>query len=250
MVTISTKRASNEISHGKKLVEKDPEFVWGWGTTAGRHRATRRAKGIAERAGLKSGVRALEIGCGTGLFTEMFAQSGASLVAIDISDKMLEIARLRGLPESQVEFIEGRVEEYNVDSPFDAVVGSSVLHHLEVEVALMKILDLLKPGGVLSLAEPNMLNPQVCAERKLRCLPWFWNVSPDETAFVRWKLRTLMMHVGFESVSIQPFDWLHPATPGYLIETVKRLGDLAERVPMIREFAGSLIISARRPHSS
>ena len=249
MGTISAERTGNEIAHGRKLSESDPVLVWGWGTPAGRRRAQRRTRLIAEQTDLKPGIRALEIGCGTGLFTEMFSHYGASLVALDISAEMLERARLRGLVPSQVEFLEGRVEEYDSDRPFDAVIGSSVLHHLEVEVALRKIHTMLRPGGKVSLAEPNMLNPQVCAERKLRFLPWFWHVSPDETAFVRCRLRALMLRVGFEAVSIQPFDWLHPATPRALIGVVERLGILAERMPLLKEFSGSLLIYGRRPQT-
>src|SRR3712207_6059544 len=66
-------RASHEIEHGKKLSMGHPEDIWGWGSPAGKLRASRRAGLIARGAGLRPGVRALEIGCGTGLFTEMFA---------------------------------------------------------------------------------------------------------------------------------------------------------------------------------
>ena len=159
MAKLAGSRAVQEIAHGKKLSGNDTEYVWGWGTPAGRRRSQRRARLIAEQAGLKPGLQTLEIGCGTGLFTEMFAHYGVSLVALDISAEMLERARLRGLDPSHVEFIEGRVEEYNSYRLFDAVVGSSVLHHLEVEVALRRIHHLLRPGGKVSLAEPNMLNP-------------------------------------------------------------------------------------------
>ncbi len=91
-------RSENEITHGYKLVQSDPEKVWGWGTPAGQLRAIRRAEMIIYGAELKSGMRVLEIGCGTGLFTEMFARTGAHLVAVDISGELLEFAHGRGLP--------------------------------------------------------------------------------------------------------------------------------------------------------
>ena len=105
------------------------------------------------------GVRALEIGCGTGLFTEMFKETGADLLAVDISGELLERARARHIANNRVRFIEGRFEDSAVGGPFDAVIGSSVLHHLDVRVALARIHGLLTPGGRLCLAEPNMLNP-------------------------------------------------------------------------------------------
>jgi 2-polyprenyl-3-methyl-5-hydroxy-6-metoxy-1,4-benzoquinol methylase len=240
-------RSAAEIAHGAKLAEGAPEEIWGWATPAGKRRAIRRAQLISAAASLAPGVRALEVGCGTGMFTEMFARTGASLLAVDISPDLIARARLRGLPEDQVVFRRDRFEDCGVAGPFDAVIGSSVLHHLDVEEGLRKIHALLAPGGVLSFAEPNYLNPQVFAERAFRFLPIFSHVSPDETAFVRFGLRRLLRKVGFAEIAIRPFDWLHPATPARLIGLVERVGRGLEAIPLLREFSGSLLIRARRP---
>jgi 2-polyprenyl-3-methyl-5-hydroxy-6-metoxy-1,4-benzoquinol methylase len=246
-VNKSTSRAEREIIHGKWLAEQQTEKVWGWDTPAGRLRARRRAKLIAEGARLGPGKRVLEIGCGTGLFTQMFAATGAAIVAVDISTDLLEKARERNLPADQVRFVTKRFEDCDVDGPFDAVIGSSVLHHLELDMALMQIRRLLKPHAYISFAEPNMLNPQVYLERRFYYLPFFSYTSPDETAFVRWKLAAKLTHAGFTSISIVPFDWLHPATPKPFIGTVCGLSKIIENVPIAREFSGSLYIQARRP---
>lgn len=240
----STPEAEREIVHGRRLAEGDTERIWGWGTPAGRLRAIRRAELIARGAGLGPGVRALEIGCGTGTFTEMFAQTGADLLAVDISGELLERARARPIPSDRVRFLEGPFEESAVDGPFDAVIGSSVLHHLDVRVALTRIHALLTLGGRLCLAEPNMLNPQVFLERRFR--RWLSYVSPDETAFVRWRLHSLLAVIGFAQISITPFDWLHPATPCPLIPVVQRVGRWLEQTPGVRECAGSLLIRCHR----
>ena len=122
--TKKTARAKGEIAHGKRLSMGDAEMTWGWGTPAGKLRARRRADLIMEGAALGPGVRALEIGCGTGMFTGMFAASGAELLAVDISEDLLVKARERGIPRAR--FIAKRFEECDVDGPFDAVIGSSV----------------------------------------------------------------------------------------------------------------------------
>ncbi len=240
-------RADHEISHGEFLASGDTETLWGWGTPAGRMRAQRRARLIADTARLRPSMRVLEIGCGTGMFTEMFAQTGCSLVAVDISENLLEKARLRNLPENQVQFVNKRFEDCVIDGPFDAVIGSSVLHHLEVAEALSKIYALLKPGGILSFAEPNMLNPQIFAERKFR--RFFPRISADETAFVRSPLKNVLLNTGFHDVSIVPFDWLHPAVPEKLIPAISATGRVLEKIPLVREFSGSLHLSAMRPHN-
>jgi 2-polyprenyl-3-methyl-5-hydroxy-6-metoxy-1,4-benzoquinol methylase len=178
------------------------------------------------------------------MFTEMFAESKAQIVAVDISADLLTKANARNLPEDSVRFIQKRFEDCDVDGPFDAVVGSSILHHLDLEMALKKIYELLKPGGVISFAEPNMLNPQVFAERKFR--RFFVYVSPDETAFVRWSLEKQFQLAGFSNIEITPFDWLHPSVPQSMIGFVSGIGNMLERIPIFREFAGSLHIKAIR----
>jgi 2-polyprenyl-3-methyl-5-hydroxy-6-metoxy-1,4-benzoquinol methylase len=240
-----TDRAEHEIEHGKWLAAGDTEAIWGWGTPAGQLRARRRGGLVAEAAGLRPGARALEVGCGTGLFTEIFAASGANIIAVDISEELLDKARQRGLPVPRVRFLAKPFEECALDGPFDAVIGSSILHHLDYKAALAKMCRLLRPGGVLAFAEPNYLNPQVWLERNFR--QFFPYTSPDETAFVRWQLRRDLLGAGFEAPRITPFDWLHPSTPRLLIPCVRAIGTVLEYLPLLREFSGSLLITARRP---
>jgi 2-polyprenyl-3-methyl-5-hydroxy-6-metoxy-1,4-benzoquinol methylase len=241
-----SQRVAHEIEHGQYLAAGGAEDIWGWGTPAGKKRAERRARLIGEAAGLAPGVHALEIGCGTGNFTERFATSGASIIAVDLSEDLLKLARDRQLPTDRITFVAKPFEECAVDGPFDAIIGSSVLHHLDLERSLPRIFGLLKPGGRLSFAEPNMLNPQVYMERHWRSM--FPYVSPDETAFVRWRFAKQLRAVGFENVHLTPFDWLHPSTPRPLIPIVRGIGAVLEFLPGVREFAGSLVISATKPN--
>ncbi len=242
-------RADREISHGASVAQGDPEAIWGWATPAGKARARRRAALIAEGACLAPGVRALEIGCGTGLFTEMFAETGAVIDGVDISPELLARAQARGLPADRVRFLVKRFEDFDAGGAFDAVIGSSVLHHLDMDLAAPKIAQLLKPGGWMSFAEPNMVNPQIAVQKNVGWVKRRLGDSPDETAFVRWSLRRTLEGVGLEQVEIRPFDWLHPLTPAALIRTVSTCGHILERIPIVREFAGSLLIRGRRPGS-
>lgn len=238
-----TDRSIHEIEHGKVLLSLGAEDAWGWGTPAGKIRAQKRAARISQAAGLAPGKTALELGCGTGNFTQAFAASGAAISANDISPDLLEVAK-RDNPG--VEFICARFEDLPADRHYDSIIGSSVLHHLEIEPALAKSYALLKPGGAFAFAEPNMLNPQIFAERTFmrRLLP---QVSPDETAFVRWQLAKLLRKHGFTNVRITPFDWLHPSIPAPLIGLTEAIGRVLEALPLVREFSGSLLISCQKP---
>lgn len=242
-----TSKAEHEIAHGKMVAAGASEEIWGWGTPAGRSRAARRARLIADSARLKPGLKVLEVGCGTGLFTEKFAAYGATILAVDISGELLAKARERKLPPERVTFLERAFEQCHLDGPFDAVIGSSVLHHLDLAAALAKLFRLLKPGGVFAFAEPNYLNPQVFLERKLRFLPYYSYISADETAFVRWSLAGRLASVGFTGVRIVPFDWMHPALPESVMPWVEKCQGVWEALPLLKEFSGSLLIHAVRP---
>jgi 2-polyprenyl-3-methyl-5-hydroxy-6-metoxy-1,4-benzoquinol methylase len=242
----SSKRSQNEIAHGKKLSDSGAEQIWGWGTHAGKIRARRRAELISSAAGLRPGIEVLEIGCGTGVFTDKFAQSGAHITAVDISEELLKLARARNLPMT-VTYILSPFEELHLDKPFDTIIGSSILHHLVIESALAQIYNMLKPGGVMSFAEPNMLNPQVLLQKNIPWLKSRMGDSKDETAFFQHNLKEQMRKVGFIETKITPLDWLHPATPPFMVSFVQKVGMVLERVPLLREFAGSLYIFGKRP---
>jgi SAM-dependent methyltransferase len=244
---VVSERARREIEFGRNLAQQDTEVIWGWGTPAGRRRAARRGQLVSEAAGLRPAMSVLEIGCGTGLFTEIFSKSGATILAVDISSELLEQARARGLPTDRVEFHCARFEDLADVGPFDAVVGSSILHHLDLGRAIPVIFKALKPGGVMAFAEPNWLNPQVWAERKLPFVRARSHVSPDEGAILRWQFAGRLKRAGFVDVHIRPFDWLHPATPERLIPLVRRVGLVLERLPLMLEFSGSVLIRAKRP---
>ncbi len=237
-----------EIEHGQVIAEK-AETVWNWASPAGRQRAVRRAQLIIKAAHLTSDMRVLEIGCGTGLFTREFAAVGCDVDAIDVSPDLLAHTESKHIPGSVTFRIDDAEALSYEDETFDAVVGSSILHHLDVPTALAQMYRVLKPGGRMAFAEPNMMNPQIAMQRKIPILRRLAGESPEETAFVRWKLMEKIVDTSFDSVSIEPFDFLHPFTPRPLIGLVKIFGATAERLPLMREIAGSLLICARKPIS-
>ena len=132
---------------------------------------------------------------------------------------------------------------------FDAVVGNAVLHHLPLDKALPELLRVLKPGGRFCFAEPNLLNPQVFLERNVPFLRRWLENSPDEVAFMRWSLVDDLERNGLVEVRVEPFDFLYPLTPAPWISAVEAMGAALERVPLLREVAGSLLIDARKPRA-
>jgi SAM-dependent methyltransferase len=238
-------RLEAEIAHGRFIHENHPE-LWDWSTPAGRLRLQRRVDMLCRWGRLARGERLLEIGCGTGLVTErVHAATGASIVGIDISPELVAEAQAR-LPQAAFR-VENAFRMSFPDASFDAVYGSSILYHLEIEPALREIMRVLRPGGRMVFAEPNMLNPQIFVQKNVPLIKRWLGDTPHETAFVRWSFARRLRGTGFTRVLVFPFDFLHPLTPRPLIPMVSGLGALMERIPLAREIAGSCVILAEKP---
>jgi ubiquinone/menaquinone biosynthesis C-methylase UbiE len=245
--TAAAERLAREIEFHRSIAER-AERVWNWDTPAGRSRAQRRAQLFIEHALLAPGRLALEVGCGTGLFLAQVAQSGATVRALDLSTHLLAKARAQLDGRANVALQCGNAEQMPYpDGTFDAVYGSSVLHHLDIDRALREVFRVLRPGGRMVFTEPNILNPQVTVMFKVNATKRYFGVSPDEMAFSRFRALRALREAGFRDGRARPFDFLHPSTPTSLVGALSRAGELAERMPLLREIAGSLLIRAVKP---
>jgi len=81
------------------------------------------------------GKRVLEVGCGIGTDTINFARAGASVTAVDLSEKSLELARQRAKVfdlEKAINFYHANAEELSNSVPvevYDLVYSFGVIHH-------------------------------------------------------------------------------------------------------------------------
>ncbi|MBV9311873.1 MAG: methyltransferase domain-containing protein [Solirubrobacterales bacterium] len=210
-------------------------------------RAERRAQFLIDAAQLQPGVRCLELGCGTGEFTTRLVRSGCEMVAVELSEATAQECRQR--LGGGAEVVVGNVEtgEGLEGRCFDAMVGVSVLHHLNLELCMENtILARLKPGGRFAFSEPNMANPQVWAERHIPAIGRWRHTTPHETAFRQHELRRTFERAGLAVEVCEPFDFLHPSTPPSLLPLLRRVERSLERSPAGR-IAGSVRIAGRRP---
>ena len=240
-------RLAREIEFHERIAAR-AEVVWNWTSPAGRRRAERRAELLVQATGLAPAKRALELGCGTGIFLQHAAATAARIVALDISLPLLEKARSRVAAYPRVRLVRGDAEcmPYPNDT-FDAVYGSSVLHHIDLDRTLREVFRVLRPGGVAAFAEPNLLNPQVAFMMKVGAVkPWF-GVSPDEMAVTRFRAKRALEKAGYVESSVRLFDFLHPQVPASLVAAVARMSLFLERLPFVREISGSFLLAGRKP---
>lgn len=114
-----------------------------------------------ERCRLKPGLSVLDVGCGTGLETirlaKLVAPSG-TVVGIDASEKFLNEARRRavhvGLP---IEYRQGDAQHLPFpEHTFDLARAERLFPYLaDPEQALSELVRVTKPGGAVSLIEPD-----------------------------------------------------------------------------------------------
>ncbi|OCT14461.1 methyltransferase [Paenibacillus pectinilyticus] len=103
--------------------------------------------------------RILDLGAGTGLFSSYVLQSypQAQLTLIDLSTGMLDIAKERfAHSEAKITYVADDYSSFDAPEPFDAIISSLSIHHLEDEAKqalFTRIFKLLKPGGIFVNAD-------------------------------------------------------------------------------------------------
>jgi SAM-dependent methyltransferase len=104
----------------------------------------------------------LDLACGTGHHSIFFAKSGYQVTGVDLSEKMLQIARKNAKSVSGVRFVKaGFLDVYpKLKDKFDVVIclGNSLPHLLrkkDLKKTLQNIYNLLNPGGVFILQNRN-----------------------------------------------------------------------------------------------
>lgn len=109
-------------------------------------------------SGLTDASTMLDVGCGSGAWTMLFAQRCRHVVGIDVSPNMLAAARAELADVGNVELIVGDALEVPLEGHFDAAFVGGVLMYLNREdaVRLLTRLRGLVPAGVIVLRESTL----------------------------------------------------------------------------------------------
>jgi ubiquinone/menaquinone biosynthesis C-methylase UbiE len=105
-------------------------------------------------AGDVRGRRVLDVGCAAGAMSALLADRGAAVVGVDVSERLVEIARrdLGDRAEFHVADV-GSPMPFLEDESFDLVTASLVLHYLrDWAVPLREFQRVLRPGGALLIS--------------------------------------------------------------------------------------------------
>lgn len=112
--------------------------------------------------------RAVEFGCGTGFFTSALAAKAEQLLATDVSEGMLQVAKQQAHAPNVTFQVEDCQRTSLPDASVDTAFMSLVIQFTDPPVTLAEMHRILKPGGTVIIGnlDPLALSPLV----RLRCL--------------------------------------------------------------------------------
>lgn len=220
----------------------------------------------------------VDVGCGTGFVTSFEVGLYRSVVAIDISSRMLEVARKRLGNFDSLNLLICDAELLPLkDEVADLVSVSSVLHHLPRPFgSLTEISRVLKKGGFLYVArEPNsqrfrrffdffdllIVNNLATLMRRLL---FFRSKFPKPNIFVEGldyskvdvhysigfhteTLAKFLRSKSFEVISIYSYHWIYPdSDAGILQKLLTSSNFVIEKLPLSNKFGRYVSIIARK----
>lgn len=124
----------------------------------------------------------LDVGCGIGDIDYMIAPRVSKVVALDILETSIEIAKdFHSLPN--IDFIAGDLFKLSFpDNSFDCILCLETIEHIQNPMAFLEEFHrLLKPGGYLILSTPNALS----------CQNIVYNVSLYFSKMVAWLIQRM-----------------------------------------------------------
>ena len=196
----------------------------------------------------------LDVGCGSGENAVLLARRRARVVACDISDALVGLARqrleLHGLIDSVRFFVASAHQLPLPDGSVDVVFGIAILHHLDLRIVASETRRVLRNGGRAIFQEPVRNSRVLRAVRSIipHRAP---DVSPYERPLTDAELRRFAS--GFRSYHARAFMLPHvnlvnmvPALRKALHPSYRLDGTLLRRMPQLKGFAGVRVIEVRK----
>jgi SAM-dependent methyltransferase len=103
-------------------------------------------------AAIRPGERVLDVGCGAGQTSLDAARAGGQVLGVDVSEQMLERARVRAAGVDNVEFVLGDAQTHPFErASFDVAISRcGLMFFADPDAALRNIAAALRPGGRLA----------------------------------------------------------------------------------------------------
>lgn len=108
---------------------------------------------LNQTMGLAQAHRIADIGCGTGLFAELFLKNGYTVTGIEPNASMRDAAEKRLLNYPLFSCLATRAEATGIESgTIDLVTVAQAFHWMDADLARQEFRRILKPGGGVAIA--------------------------------------------------------------------------------------------------
>jgi ubiquinone/menaquinone biosynthesis C-methylase UbiE len=100
----------------------------------------------------------LEIACGTGFWTEKIAKTATSILATDINETVIDVARKKDFSEKQVSFELADIYNFPIQDKFESLFGGFIWSHIllqDLDKFLSTINSLVSPGATVVFMDNN-----------------------------------------------------------------------------------------------
>jgi SAM-dependent methyltransferase len=105
-------------------------------------------------AGIGSGDRVLEVGCGSGQLTRGLVARGLHVTVLEPGKSLIALARQNLEGAGEVEFVNAQLEDALLPrAQFAAVFSASAFHWVDPKISWQRAADVLVAGGTLALVQ-------------------------------------------------------------------------------------------------
>lgn len=195
----------------------------------------------------------LVLGCGIDSQATAIAEFGGKVIGIDISDVAVEkseiIAKEKNISED-TKFIVMNAEKLEFeDHKFDLILGTGILHHLNLNKAIKEISRVIKDDGKAVFIEPLGHNPFI---------NFFRNSTPtlrtdDEHPLLMNDLSNMKHY--FNIVKVRHFHLMTLLTVPFrrlfffhpLLSLMEKFDQLLFLIPFIKKYSWQVVISLKKP---
>jgi 2-polyprenyl-3-methyl-5-hydroxy-6-metoxy-1,4-benzoquinol methylase len=172
------------------------------------------------RKHLKKNDIVLDFGCGTGLVSNEIANDVKFIHAIDISSKMVAIAKEKAAERNieNVSYSQSTLFDKQLrKGSYDVITAFYILHLIEDnQKVIQRIHELLKPGGLLISATPCVGEKPILSS--LFSFAGKIGIIPTIKSFKRFELENSITNENFE---IFETEFLHQSSSQYFIAAKK-----------------------------
>jgi dolichol-phosphate mannosyltransferase len=208
----------------------------------------RRALTVRHCLHVLPGERILELGAGSGLWTEHLTavlRGENPITAAVFNKELADDLSAKQLPNTKVVQIANLADL--PEGTFDYVIGTVILCHDLYPQTLAALYRLLKPGGHLLFFEANYWNPQVLLKNLIRPLGRWCGDARCHAGMRKYELMKRASHQGFANIEIIPYDIIHSRLPRTLLPAAQSASFILEHMPVVRDLCGTLYIWLMKP---